>query len=226
MNIETTMKRCTRIAEKKEESGSDCRIVLQKGVNAVSRRVLLLLLLAALILSDAAFAAFRSVPAGRQANRAAACSSDAALPASLTEIAEEAFAGTGLTDIRLPVGLHVIGSRAFADVRGLKAIAVPASVQKIGADAFGTDHQVAILAPTGSYAHAWAGRNGYVAIATDRIIQNVSASLNVPLHGPAFAGTSSEDEIPAYPACRTAGDLNTDIAAGSFSMIVRYQYFP
>lgn len=58
------------------------------------------------------------------------------LPASLTEIEEEAFLGdTSITEVVLPERLEVIGNRAFMDCDNLQAIHIPASVWSIGQDA-------------------------------------------------------------------------------------------
>ena len=58
------------------------------------------------------------------------------LPASLTEIEEEAFLGdTSITEVVLPERLEVIGDRAFMDCDNLQAIHIPASVWSIGQDA-------------------------------------------------------------------------------------------
>ena len=66
----------------------------------------------------------------------AAAADTLTLPASLTEIEEEAFLGdTSITEVVLPERLEVIGDRAFMDCDNLQAIHIPQSVWSIGQDA-------------------------------------------------------------------------------------------
>jgi len=59
------------------------------------------------------------------------------LPASLTALKEEAFAGAAsLQLVQLPEGLETIGDSAFADCPALERVYVPSSVQQIGGKAF------------------------------------------------------------------------------------------
>ena len=55
---------------------------------------------------------------------------DSGLPASLTEIEEEAFAYTPLTELTLPATLKTIGPRAFAYSQ-LRFLRIPPSVTSI-----------------------------------------------------------------------------------------------
>lgn len=81
------------------------------------------------------------------------------LPAALTELGEEAFAGTPAQQVTLPQGVKKIGKRAFADSETLLLAVIPASVTEIAPDAFeGSD--VAVLCPRGSYAAEWCNEHG------------------------------------------------------------------
>ena len=58
------------------------------------------------------------------------------LPADLTKIEAEAFAGVDASRIEIPDGCTSIGSRAFADCADLRYISIPDSVTEIAEDAF------------------------------------------------------------------------------------------
>ena len=58
------------------------------------------------------------------------------LPAQLTEIKEEAFAGLPCQVVIIPEGCKTIGSRAFADCDELLHVSIPTSVTEIAEDAF------------------------------------------------------------------------------------------
>ena len=64
--------------------------------------------------------------------------------------------------LRLPKFLTVIESEAFADLKDVDAISVPATVTSIADDAFDTG--VVIIAPAGSHAEAWAVSHGFKVI--------------------------------------------------------------
>ena len=85
---------------------------------------------------------------------------DMILPASLTAIEAEAFAGTPLQVVRLPQGLKSIGSRAFAD-SSLWQILIPASVTSIADDAFAGVEGLIIFGQAGSAAQRFAEAHGY-----------------------------------------------------------------
>ena len=82
------------------------------------------------------------------------------LPASLTEIGEEALAGTGAEGIVVPDGVVTIGSRAFADCGSLVTVVLPASVTYIADDAFSGDEKVTILVHSEGYVSEWATTHG------------------------------------------------------------------
>lgn len=81
------------------------------------------------------------------------------LPESLTEIAEEAFAGSRVACVECPQGLKTIGKRAFADCAILVRISLGSEVQSIAEDAFEGCEHVVIYAPEESYAARWAKEN-------------------------------------------------------------------
>ena len=86
---------------------------------------------------------------------------DMILPAELTAIDAEAFAGTTMQVVRLPQGLKSIGSRAFADCPDLWQILIPASVTSIADDAFTGVEGLIIFGQAGSAAQRFAEAHGY-----------------------------------------------------------------
>lgn len=89
------------------------------------------------------------------------------LPADLTVIEAEAFAGdTDITEVILPDNLEKIGSRAFAGT-SLTEVVLPGSLREIAADAFDSPARVTVIAEPGTYAHDWAVENGYTEIMPD-----------------------------------------------------------
>lgn len=78
------------------------------------------------------------------------------LPASLTEIGEEAFAGVAAQRIDLPVGIENIGSRAFADSESLCFVVIPNVSVQIDSTAFQNSPYVRIAAPDGGAVKAFA----------------------------------------------------------------------
>lgn len=84
------------------------------------------------------------------------------LPASLQNIEESAFEGSGFTYVRLPENTKMIGSRAFAGCKNLKYIYIPGSVTLIAADAFDGVESLTIYGNEGSYAEFYSSKKGYV----------------------------------------------------------------
>lgn len=80
------------------------------------------------------------------------------LPAQLTKIEEEAFAGIAMSQAEIPELCKEIGKKAF-DGSGMKAVLIPANVRSIGEDAF--PKTTAIYTTKGSKAQKWAEENGY-----------------------------------------------------------------
>ena len=81
-----------------------------------------------------------AVPRGR--------SGSVTLPAGVTVIGENAFAGSSLTKAILPAGLTTIGSGAFRNSL-IKELDLPATVTVIGAQAFANTHLQVLLLPAG-----------------------------------------------------------------------------
>lgn len=79
----------------------------------------------------------------------------ARLPASLVQIGDSAFEATAMESVYLPNMTTVIGSRAFAANRALRAVYIPETVLQIGEQAFEGD-QLTIYGEEDSYAAAWA----------------------------------------------------------------------
>lgn len=90
---------------------------------------------------------------------------DFVLPAALTEIEEEAFAGGAFSFVKLPEQAETIGSRAFADCPRLACIYIPAAVQSIDASAFGDASKLTIYGKAESTAESFAKAHGYTFIA-------------------------------------------------------------
>ncbi len=113
------------------------------------------------------------------------------LPAALTEIAEEAFAGdVSITAMSLPEGLTAVGNRCFAGCAALNAVTVPDSVEWIGVDAFsGCGEALLIRCGPGSAAYAYAEENqiDFQADTTYRalVIGQTYTGTQKPLNGPA-----------------------------------------
>ena len=74
------------------------------------------------------------------------------LPSALSSIEEEAFAGSGITAVKVPSGCRTIGSRAFANNAGLVYIYIPSSVTQIAPDAFENSPNTTIYCYPGSAA--------------------------------------------------------------------------
>ena len=58
------------------------------------------------------------------------------IPSTVTKIASQAFANSGLTSLSLPNGLLYIGSAAFNGCNGISSLTIPESVSHIGSEAF------------------------------------------------------------------------------------------
>ena len=86
---------------------------------------------------------------------------DFVLPAALTALEEEAFAGGAFRFARLPYGAEEIGSQAFADCAELRFVYIPETVTVIAKDAFSGVEGLTILSEDGSYAEFFAQKNGF-----------------------------------------------------------------
>ena len=77
------------------------------------------------------------------------------LPSDLTEVEDEAFAGTDAEIIILPDGVSVIGERAFANNHNLHYIVIPNSVGEIGAGVLDDSGNVLYLSNVDDVAREW-----------------------------------------------------------------------
>lgn len=66
------------------------------------------------------------------------------LPAGLTQIEAEAFAGTAFEAVEIPDGCESIGNKAFANCQNLMYVRIPASVTSVAANAFAGSGQAII----------------------------------------------------------------------------------
>ena len=85
------------------------------------------------------------------------------LDAAIAAINESADNGTSLDEIRVKALFYTvsfINIGAFANCTDLEKILIPASVTKIGEDAFKNCEKLTIFAPKGSYAETYARENG------------------------------------------------------------------
>ena len=78
------------------------------------------------------------------------------LPASLRAIGEEAFSGTNVTDVVLPIGCERIESKAFSGIDGVLRIFIPSSVGYIADDAFLNSNSVVIYSNGHDYVEEFA----------------------------------------------------------------------
>lgn len=86
---------------------------------------------------------------------------DFILPAALTEIDEEAFAGGAFTYAHIPDGTMRIERRAFADCPNLKDVDIPASATSIDPTAFADTSGLTIHGTDGSFAEFYANKYGF-----------------------------------------------------------------
>ena len=92
---------------------------------------------------------------------------DLFLPASLTSIEADAFAGGAFSFVKLSEKTAKIGARAFADCAKLKYIYIPAATKTIDSTAFRNVNGLTIYGHAGSYAETYANANGYSFVAVD-----------------------------------------------------------
>lgn len=86
---------------------------------------------------------------------------DLILPASITVIDAEAFAGGAFTYVKLPEGVTTIGWHAFADCPNLMYIYIPAGIESIDAHAFDGADRLTICGVPGSSAETYARLHGF-----------------------------------------------------------------
>ena len=116
------------------------------------------------------------------------------LPGALTTIESEAFAGnTSLDQVIVGNKTGVIQSRAFAD-SSVKQVTLPNSLYFIADNAFEGVSGLKVNASAGSYAYAWAVKNGFIKVSevpaegTTKIVMpstlKAGANLEIQVFGP------------------------------------------
>ena len=90
---------------------------------------------------------------------------DCVLPAALTEIGEETFAGSAFVYVKLPDNAVSIGWHAFADCPRLAYIYIPALTTQINSQAFGDLQGLTIIGQAGTTAESYANDHNYAFIA-------------------------------------------------------------
>ncbi len=88
-------------------------------------------------------------------------SADMIMPAALTLIGEEAFAGIRAETIEITENVVSIGPRAFADCKNLREITIPATVTEIDGSALSGCENVTVYGVKGSEAERFAAENGF-----------------------------------------------------------------
>ena len=102
------------------------------------------------------------------------------LPHDLKIVSEEAFYGDeSLTEVILPEGLKVIGSKAFRGC-SLTSIILPDSIVSIAGDAFDDPGTIEVIANEGSYAYQWASDNHYIVPAGEITISYETVTVTIP----------------------------------------------
>lgn len=86
------------------------------------------------------------------------------LPASVTEIGDEAFMGIAVGGVVMQEGVTYIGSKAFADCPDLYFVYIPDSVTHIASDAFSGSPNVIFVCEAGSYPAYYAGVKGFASV--------------------------------------------------------------
>lgn len=81
------------------------------------------------------------------------------LPASLIEIEEEAFSGTGPQTVVFPEGFQRIGDRAFEGAHRLTDVYIPSTARYIADFAFPRTAHFTVHGVHGSYAEEWAEKH-------------------------------------------------------------------
>ena len=83
------------------------------------------------------------------------------MPAALTLIGEEAFAGIAAETIEVTENVVSIGPRAFANCKNLREISIPASVTEIDDSALEGCEKVTVYGVKGTEAERFATENGF-----------------------------------------------------------------
>lgn len=108
-------------------------------------------------------------------------SEDFILPASLTVLEDEAFAGTAIETVVLPDALEVIGDHAFADIPTLSSVEIPQSVLAIGDNSFAGSDRVFIVGAADSYAQTWANEHDVLFVKAEALTETTPARNGITL---------------------------------------------
>ena len=102
------------------------------------------------------------------------------LPAMLTYIGEEAFAGIPVARVEVPESVTAIAARAFAGCANLHEIVIPPSVTSIDDNALEGCTDVTVYGKTGSEAQRFANVNSYTFIDLDAKTQKEEKPVELP----------------------------------------------
>jgi hypothetical protein len=89
------------------------------------------------------------------------------LPAFLTQIGEEAFAGISAVIVEVPENVTAIDARAFAGCENLRQITIPKNVRRVDNTALENCENVTVYGATGSEAQRFARANGFTFVDPD-----------------------------------------------------------
>lgn len=96
------------------------------------------------------------------ASRVAAAGSTLVIPSAITVIEEEAYVGVAAEVIICPEGCTTIEALAFSGCVNLRTVVISAATTSIADNAFsGSDSNLTVQTPEGSYAESYATAHGY-----------------------------------------------------------------
>ncbi len=124
---------------------------------------------------------------------------------TVTEIGENAFAGTAVTEVEVPATVTKICTCAFANCTELTSITIPSSVTEIAEDAFEGCTDIVIYTESGSAATAYAKAKGIDYILTDGLFGDVNQNQSVDVSDAllilqAYVGLATLDSAQTYAA--------------------------
>ncbi len=133
---------------------------------------------------------------------------------ALKEIGDFAFAGTGISEIALPETLNRIGAAAFGECAALTKVHVPASISEIGKAAFGNSGAIEIYFDGELNPDLVIGDIAFNAVTagdnyngTTNIIAKNSAEYDLFVNSSAFDGYESNVTYPVTIRYGSRGDI-------------------